>query len=142
MFAAVVGCGPDAEIDWDEMRKDIDFRVRSNPNLLPEEDRPYLELNKQKDLPDEAVITEPISDDFKAKVIALYKFYVSTIKSFLPMYMPMIDQYYDTLTNVVKEYIITGKGTDVPYDWFGKVGPSSAFGEPVVFAMANESPYF
>ena len=46
----------------------------------------YLELNKQKDLPDEPVITGRISRRFRAQVIALYKFYVSTIKSFLPVY--------------------------------------------------------
>lgn len=38
------------------MRKDIDSQVRSSPNLLPPEVTPYLELNKQKDLPDEPVI--------------------------------------------------------------------------------------
>ncbi len=37
------------DIDWDEVRKEINSQVRSSPSLLPQEFTPYLELNKQKD---------------------------------------------------------------------------------------------
>jgi hypothetical protein len=125
------------EIDCEVVRKDIGSQIRSNPELLPPEYAPLLAIKDQVNLPDEPQIHEPISDDFRAKVTGLYKFYAATIKSQIPLYTGVIDQYYETLTNSVIEYLITGKGREVPADWFGKVGTLPGLQEPVVYAIAN-----
>ena len=127
----------DQEIDWDSVQKDINSQIRNNADLLPSDLRQFLPLKGQVNWPDEPDIYEPISDEFRKTVIALYKFYVNTVRSY-SLIFGIIDQYYDTLTSIVKEYLITGKGSEVPTDWFGKVTTSSIMGEPVVMAIAGQ----
>src|SRR5262245_37867308 len=88
----------DHEINWDNVRKDIDLQVRSNPDLLPKELAAFLPFRDQQNLPDDPDIYEPISDEFRIKINFLYTFYVQTIK-FLSPIMGVIDRYYEALTN-------------------------------------------
>lgn len=125
------------EIDWEVVAADILEQVREHPNVLPEHLKPFLLYKDAKDWPEEPDIYEPISDDFRKKVTFLYKFFLSTARSY-SMVGAMIDDCYGVVAKNLLRYIMTGQGTDVPVNWVGFVTTGSMFGETLVFAMAGE----
>jgi len=126
------------DIDWNEVSQYIQSQIRSNAELFPPEFVPYLNAKDLASLPDEPDIYEPISENFRNTVTKLYRFFVTTVRSQLPLYLNAIDQYCGAMTDTVIEYLITGRGREVPSDWIGKVATSSVFGETVVMALASE----
>jgi hypothetical protein len=124
------------EVDWSVVEADINTQVRQHPNVLPDHLKPFLMFKDAQNWPDEPEIYETISEDFKNKVTFLYKFFVSTGRTF-SMAGVMIDNCYDVIAKNLLRYIMTGEGSEVPQDWIGVVATTSMFGETTVLAMAS-----
>ncbi len=53
--------------------------------------------------------------------------------------LQMLDsQTYKPLTEIIYEYLLTGKTSDAPKEWFGKVATVNLLGKPAVIAIAAE----
>jgi hypothetical protein len=123
------------DIDWDAVHKDIELQVKNVP-LLDDPETKYIQNLKNLqsmplDFPELGILPEETRNAIKTM-------FSNIIQSYVPMLAIIDDKTYKPLTEIMYEYLLTGKTRDVPEDWFGKVATLNFFGKPIVMAMAGE----
>ena len=124
------------EIPWEAIRKEIKTEIETIPDFWPESMQNLLENfrknPKAKTDPEEFTDTLNIDqEEIRSFVKGIYG------QFFLPIWTK-IDEFIDTTTNLLLIYLATGETEEIPFDWVGTVSSSTAFGEPVILAVAGQ----
>lgn len=124
------------DIDWEAVRQDIETQVQS-VQLFEDQAATYIQgIRKLQtvslDFPELENCPEEVKEQLKKLFSALINF-------FTPMLALIDERAYKPLTEMVFEYLLTGKTRDVPEDWFAKVFTMTVLGNTSVVAMAGEA---
>lgn len=123
------------EIDWDAVKVELDIDLQKI-NILPDEIMwlyPYINnpLDEAPQIPSIDGISPEINDQVQSFSNALFE------KLGIPILLK-ISEYYQTMSNLLFEYLLTGKSRELPFNWFGEVLVTNIFGETLVIAMASQ----
>lgn len=122
------------DLDWDKIQVDIYARVREIPILPKSLIRLYQEYENR--IAETLVIDglDLLPEKSKKDVEAMAKLVYDQLKPA----MEKIGEYYDEITNLILDHLITGRVQELPFDWSGGVQVTDFMGQPVVMAMAGQ----
>jgi hypothetical protein len=127
------------EIPWDAVRRDIDDQVHEIP-LFSDVENEYIrklrDLNKSLDSFDELPELQCLAKETRE---SLKNLFVQLLQS-RNQYVGLLDDLaYKPITDMIFEYLLTGKTREAPQEWFGSIQTVDFFGEKVILAMAGEA---
>lgn len=123
------------DIDWDAVKQDIDAQVKDFP-FFDEKETAYLQgLRTITNLPFDAPEFAALSNETRE---GLKKVFSILIQPYALSLTVIEEKTYKPLSDMIFEYLLTGKTRDVPEEWFGKVFTGDILGDKIVIAMAGE----
>jgi hypothetical protein len=124
----------DQIIPLEELRMDIESRVRDNLTILPPDiSKLYIASKGIRDFQATSEL-ELLPDDSKKGMEEAVKF----IQNLMIPIIQLIDGMIDSIVKIVYIYILTGETEEAQVDWFSTVITANYLGEPVVIAMASK----
>jgi hypothetical protein len=128
--------GGKAEIDYETMRADIEDELRQTPDLIPKETQNLINLlvlkeNNYEGLKDLEEMTPQVRDSF----IAL----LNLVSVFIEPFGYAIEKLYQSLSNNLFEYLISGNASELPEELFQNVFTQNIMGTPVIVAMCGQA---
>lgn len=123
------------DIDWDAVKRDIDAQVKDF-QFFDENTTTYLEALQKLastsfDFPELAALPDETREGLK-------KIFTIMLQPYTVMLTAVEEKVYRPLTDMIYEYLLTGKTRDAPEEWFGKVFTGEILGDKIVIAMAGE----
>ncbi|MEX2162606.1 MAG: hypothetical protein WD751_11945 [Anaerolineales bacterium] len=123
-------------IPWETIREEIKTEIENIPNFWPKSMqnlfKSFRDSPKAKTDPEAFIDTLNIEqEEIRAFMKGMYGQY------FIPLWRKL-DEFVSTTTDLLLIYLATGETKEIPFDWVGGVSRSTAFGEPVVFAIAGQ----
>lgn len=124
------------DIPWEKVREEIKTEIENIPDFWPESMqnlfKSFRDNPKAKSDPEAFIDTLNIEqEEIRSFMKGMYGQY------FIPLW-EKVDEFVTTTTDLLLIYLATGETKTIPFDWVGGVSRSSAFGEPVVFAIAGQ----
>jgi hypothetical protein len=127
------------DIPWDAVRRDIDDQVHEIP-LFSDVENEYIrklrDVNKAIDSFDELPELQCLAKETRE---ALKNLFIGLLQSRNQSLGLLDDMAYKPITDMIFEYLLTGKTRNVPQEWFGTIQVVNFFGEKVVTAVAGEA---
>jgi hypothetical protein len=124
----------DEKVPLEELRKDIESRVRENLTILPSEiSKLYIALKGIRDFQATSEL-ELLPDDSRKGMEEAVKF----IQNLMVPIIQLIDGMIDSVVRMAYMYLLTGEIEEAPADLFSKVITANFMGNPVVIAMASQ----
>ena len=128
----------DQDIDFEAMQNEIEEKVKAIPDLITTPlsllYQKFNALDTENLLEDEwlSAIPEPQKGELITAFIALNDYLITPI-------MDRIEEFYQTISVHLFEFLITGETREIPIDWLGGVITLNVLGTPLVLAMAGPS---
>jgi hypothetical protein len=121
-------------IPLQDFRQEIRSLVEQSTSYLPPE---YANLYKGKQWLGKPLDTEAyvIPD----KVMAFLNVAYAYLQNMMQMYIPIIDAHYESITNMLYIYLLTGETEEIPAHWMSQVVAVPMLGNTVIFAIANQA---
>jgi len=128
----------DQDIDWKSVHNDIKQQLVDNPEVL--KDNFFALYTSMKLLDSNQEIEKDIANAPEIEQEKLKHQYELISKSpYYSLIKIKIEEFFNTITDILFEYLITGEVRDYNYDWFGGVMTGMIDQEtPVVYAIASE----
>ena len=124
------------DIPWETIKEEIKTEIENIPDLWPQSMqnlfKSFQANPKAKTDPDAFIDTLNIEqEEIRSFMKGMYGQY------FVPLW-EKVDEFVTTTTDLLLIYLATGETKEIPFDWVGGVSKSTAFGEPVVLAIAGQ----
>lgn len=125
----------DEIIPLEEFRKDIAEHVRADLSFIPPDRLKQYNALKKLNQNEKMEGLDTLPEDVKTGIDELFHL---TKRMFTPTLHAM-DNFIDSVVNMLYEYLLTGDAGEIPLDWSRQViTMSNANGETVIHAMANQ----
>jgi len=126
------------DIDWNAVRHDIKEQILAKPETAPAGMMNFYQgFKTYQDQPPDFSELDCLAPKTKDAIIQMF----TMIFAQLAPAMIYLEQFYDTLTDLLVEYLMTGKTREAPSSWFGGVFMMTApfSNEKMVLAIASQA---
>jgi hypothetical protein len=124
----------DEIIPLENFRQEIRSLVEQSTSYLPAE---YANFYKGKQWLGKPLDTEgrEIPDDILAFINVAYAYLQNMMKEVIPI----IDAHYDSITNMIYIYLLTGETEEIPANWMTQVFTKPVMGNTLIYAVASQA---
>lgn len=124
----------DKEISFEEFLQDLSGIVQSNTNFLPPEYAHYYKIGKPGLGKPLDMQGRELPDDVMNFVNAMY----AMLQSQMSVLIPILDNHYQAITQMLYVYLLTGETEEIPEDWVSMMSVQNIIGNKVIHLVATQ----